>query len=82
MRKKREYWGCEMESPLYWEVVKEMSKKGEGKLINEYKTKRGKRSTKYNMEPTPTHEVIIMIGIFVSIWGWIAYTMYKDDNER
>jgi hypothetical protein len=44
MRKKQAYWGCEMESPLYWEVVKEMSKKGEGKLINEYKTKRGKRS--------------------------------------
>jgi hypothetical protein len=34
------------------------------------------------MEPTPTHEVIIMIGIFVLIWGWIAYTMHKDDNER
>ena len=23
MRKKRAYWGCEMESKLYWEVVKE-----------------------------------------------------------
>jgi len=34
------------------------------------------------MEPTPTHEVIITIGIFVLIWGWIAYTMHKDDNER
>lgn len=43
MRKKRAYWGCEMESKLYWEVVREMNEKKAGKIINEYKTKRGKR---------------------------------------
>ena len=45
MRKKRAYWGCEMESPIYRQVAAEMAAKREGKtLINEYKTKRGKRS--------------------------------------
>ncbi len=45
MRKKREYWGCEMESPLYRQVAAEMAAKRGGKtLINEHITKRGKRS--------------------------------------
>jgi hypothetical protein len=45
MRKKRAYWGCEMESPLYRQVAAEMAAKREGKtIINEHKTKRGKRS--------------------------------------
>ena len=45
MRKKRAYYGCEMESPLYRQVAAEMAAKREGKtVINEHKTKRGKRS--------------------------------------
>ena len=45
MRKQRIYKGCELESPLYWKVVKEMKTKQTDKsLINEYKTKRGKHS--------------------------------------
>jgi hypothetical protein len=45
MRKKRAYWGCEMESPIYRQVAAEMAAKREGKtLVNEYKTKRGKKS--------------------------------------
>jgi hypothetical protein len=45
MRKKREYWGCEMESPLYRQVAAKMAAKREGQtIINEYITKRGKRS--------------------------------------
>ena len=49
MRKKREYWGCEMESPIYRQVAAEMAaKRGlystTNMPINEYKTKRGKRS--------------------------------------
>jgi len=45
MRKKREYRGCEMSSPLYRQVAAEIAAKREGKtLVLEYKTKRGKRS--------------------------------------
>ena len=45
MRKKHEYWGCEMESLLYRQVATEMAAKREDKtIINEYKTKRGKKS--------------------------------------
>ena len=49
MRKKRVYWGCEMESPIYRQVAAEMAaKRGSYSTINmpinEYKTKRGKRS--------------------------------------
>jgi|TARA_B110000967_G_scaffold181847_1_gene199354 hypothetical protein len=45
--KKRAYNGCELESPLYRKVAKEMAaKRGSystmGILINEYKKKRGK----------------------------------------
>ncbi len=46
MRKKREYNGIELQSPLYQQVAAEMAAKREGKtVINEYKTKRGKRSS-------------------------------------
>jgi len=45
MRKKRAYYGCEMESPIYRQVAAEMQAKREGKTINEHKTKRGKRSS-------------------------------------
>ena len=45
MRKKRAYYGCEMESPIYRQIVREMQAKKEGKTVNEYKTKRGKRSS-------------------------------------
>jgi hypothetical protein len=46
MRKQRVYWGCEMESPLYRQAAAEMASKkgGENRVINEYKTKRGKYS--------------------------------------
>jgi|TARA_B110000914_G_scaffold74830_1_gene65754 hypothetical protein len=45
MRKKRVYYGCEIESPIYRQVAAEMDAKREGKtVINEYKTKRGKNS--------------------------------------
>ncbi len=46
MRKIREYRGCEMESPLYRQIVAEMAAKKDGKteVIGEYKTKRGKNS--------------------------------------
>ena len=50
MRKKRAYWGCEMESPLYRQVAAEMAAKREGKtVITEHKTKRGKRSYEKQM---------------------------------
>ena len=42
--KKREYRGCELQSPLYQQVAREMAAARAGKVINEYKTKRGKRS--------------------------------------
>ena len=45
MRKKRAYYGCEMESPIYRQIVREMNDKKEGKIINEHRTKRGKRSS-------------------------------------
>ena len=45
MRKNRVYRGCEMESKLYWEIVMEMNEKKTGKIVNEYKTKRGKRAS-------------------------------------
>jgi len=49
MRKKRTYYGCEMESPIYRQIIAE--KRDNSGLhstmsmpINEYKTKKGKRS--------------------------------------
>jgi hypothetical protein len=45
MRKKREYRGCEWESPIFREIMREKwAKEGKTK-INEYRTKRGKRSS-------------------------------------
>ena len=46
MRKQRVYKGCELESPIYRQVAAEMQAKKVGKtLVNEHKTKRGKRSS-------------------------------------
>ena len=43
----RQYWGCEMESPIYREGAEEMRLKKEPNSIqNESKSKRGKRSNK------------------------------------
>ncbi len=44
MRKKREYRGCEWESPIYRQIIAEKKAKENREVINEYKTKRGKRS--------------------------------------
>ncbi len=45
MRKQRVYNGCELQSPIYRQVAAEMAAKREGRtIINEHKTKRGKRS--------------------------------------
>jgi hypothetical protein len=41
--KKREYRGCEWESPIYRQIIAEKNNKSKEKL-NEHKTKRGKRS--------------------------------------
>ena len=42
----RKYNGCELESPIYRQVAAEMQAKKIGKtLVNEHKTKRGKRSS-------------------------------------
>lgn len=47
MRRKSEYWGCEIESPIYREVAEEMKLKKEPySLQSKEKTKRGKRSNK------------------------------------
>jgi len=48
MRKQRIYKGCELESPIYRQIVAEMAAKkgGETQVINEYRTKRGKQSNK------------------------------------
>tara|TARA_R110000851_G_scaffold69345_1_gene155303 strand:- start:270 stop:431 length:162 start_codon:yes stop_codon:yes gene_type:complete len=46
MRKQRVYKGCELESPIYRQVAAEMQSKTTGKtIVNEHKTKRGKRSS-------------------------------------
>ena len=51
---RREYWGCEMESPIYREVVIEMKEKraamlrkatGKQRVEDVVKSKRGKRSS-------------------------------------
>jgi|TARA_R110000764_G_scaffold220481_1_gene308726 hypothetical protein len=50
MKKKRVYYGCEMESPIYRQVAAEIAAKREGRtLINEHKTKRGKHSYEKQM---------------------------------
>jgi hypothetical protein len=42
--KKREYRGCEWNSPIYRQIVAEKQKKEDKTIIKEYRTKRGKRS--------------------------------------
>tara|TARA_E500000318_G_scaffold49579_1_gene46511 strand:- start:9 stop:140 length:132 start_codon:yes stop_codon:yes gene_type:complete len=42
--KKRKYNGCELSSPLYQQVAAEMARNKNKTFVNEYKTKRGKRS--------------------------------------
>ncbi len=44
MGKKREYRGCEWESPIYRQIVAEKKAKANKQSISEFKTKRGKRS--------------------------------------
>ena len=44
MGKKREYRGCEWESPIYRQIVAEKKAKENKEVINEFKSKRGKRS--------------------------------------
>ena len=45
MRKTREYNGCELNSPIYRQIVAEKNAKQNNTIINEYKTKRGKRNS-------------------------------------
>lgn len=45
MSKRRAYWGCEMESPLYRQIVSEMQVKKADKVVKQYRTKRGKQSS-------------------------------------
>ena len=45
MRKTREYRGCEWNSPIYRQIVAEKNAKQNNTIINEYKTKIGKRSS-------------------------------------
>jgi hypothetical protein len=46
----RQYWGCEMESPIYREVAEEMRLKKEPySLQSSERTKRGKRSNKIKL---------------------------------
>ena len=48
---KRKYWGCEMESKLYWEVINDKTSKRDSlkrhllgvKTVEDYKIKRGRR---------------------------------------
>jgi len=44
MGKQRIYKGCELESPIYRQIVREMVYKTGNSNIIEYKTKRGKYS--------------------------------------
>ncbi|MDA8959534.1 hypothetical protein N9F64_01935 [bacterium] len=44
MGKKREYRGCEWESPIYRQIIAEKKAKENKQVINEFKSKRGKRS--------------------------------------
>lgn len=46
MRKQRVYKGCELESPIYRQIVAEMACKTRNSNISEYRTKRGKQSNK------------------------------------
>ena len=41
---KREYRGCEWESPIYRQIIAEKKAIENKQILNEWKTKRGKRS--------------------------------------
>jgi len=41
---KREYRGCEWESPIYRQIIAEKKSKEKQQTINEWRTKRGKQS--------------------------------------
>ena len=41
---KREYRGCEWESPIYRQIIAEKKAKENKQILGEWKTKRGKRS--------------------------------------
>ena len=45
MLMKNRYRGCEWESPIFRQIMKEKEAKKNKTTINEYKTKRGKRSS-------------------------------------
>ena len=55
MRKIREYRGCELESPIYRQIVAEMACKVGNSNISEYRTKRGKQSNKNKTKLFITH---------------------------
>ena len=42
---KNRYRGCEWESPIFRQIMKEKEAKKNKTIINEYRTKRGKRSS-------------------------------------
>jgi|TARA_R110001606_G_scaffold71613_1_gene164888 hypothetical protein len=41
---RKEYRGCEWESPIYRQIIAEKKKKKNKQILSEFKTKRGKRS--------------------------------------
>jgi len=45
MRKRKEYKGCELNSPIYRRIIAEKQVKINNTIIDEYRTKRGKRSS-------------------------------------
>jgi len=49
MGKKREYRGCEWESPIYRQIIAEKKQKDNKQTINEFKSKRGKRSNQSSL---------------------------------
>jgi|TARA_B100000795_G_scaffold261635_1_gene238614 Tfp pilus assembly protein PilV len=55
MRKIREYRGCELESPMYRQIVAEMACKTGNSNISEYRTKRGKQSNKNKQQNSLIH---------------------------
>ena len=44
MLMKNRYKGCEWESPIFREIMRQKGKQKNKTVVNEYKTKRGKRS--------------------------------------
>lgn len=55
MRKQRVYKGCELESPIYRQIVAEMTSTTRNSNISEYRTKRGKQSNKPELTSTHPH---------------------------